>query len=848
MSVFFIRVWVDGSDIVAVQTGQGPITVSGDYGNATYLDAVASGDFVDAGTLRPTLTYENSELKSTLVTLLPSRDVTSLLAQSGYAGQSVYNWADGNVYQWNGNPWGATSTSRQAVVGVIRDEVVGGPDNGLSIPSAPTSLGAVGGYQQITLQWTLPTTNTDGSPLNDFARFNIYRNTVGDFETAELIASAAGQSYVDAGLGNAEVYYYWVTTVDFSGNESGPSNTATSTTDFISAADMVTDIRQEIGAARIDVVSSLPSGAGYDAGDFVFLTTDKKLYQFDGTSWGLAVTAVEAVDISGRLATNQIALDAITNALIANDAIQSENIANLAVNADKIASNAITTAKIAADAVTTAQLADGAATAAVIATDAITESKISNGSISTPKIQTGAVTAGTIATGAVTAGKIDANAVTAGTIAAGAVTAGTIAAGAVTAGTIAAGTITSNEIATGTITATNIAAGAITASRIATGTITATQIASNTITANNIAADAITASEIATNAVTTDALAANSVTADQLTANSVTAGAISAGAVSADKIAVNTLAAINANLGDVTAGSINTVSSGIGLQVNIASRPNAVYTFQNSLTTYGIFSSNVAFGGGTMEIQSNGGFTGQFLNSSFSAGSFGPFVAINAQNTGSGGGHGQVGVSLAGGGYAFRSIDGGFYDVGGDGYNPFTGRHDGMIAKTETYELGDIVVDHATVHRALSDSFTELKPSAEPNQRGAVGVVAKKYSEWYIPAAFIDKEATQANQVEHVPTPENPAAALVTRLDIADYQDDYDLVNINAVGEGGVNVCGENGNIARGDLIVTSSTPGKGMRQDDDVVRSYTVARAREDMTFNSADEVKMIACIYLCG
>lgn len=728
MSIFFIRVWIDGSDIVAVSTGQGPIQSTGDYGSATFIDAASEDDFVDAGTLLPSLTYANNVLSSSLVTLLPSKDVTSFLAQSGYGGQSVYNWSDGNKYQWFGNPWGATSTSRDAIAKVIGEEIVGGPDNGLSIPTAPTSLGSVGGYQQITLQWTLPTTNTDGSPLDDFARFNIYRNTVGDFETAELIASSAGQSYVDAGLGNEEVYYYWVTTVDFTGNESAPSNTATSTTDFISAADMVADIRQEIGAARIDVVSALPSGAGYEAGDFVFLTTDKKLYQFDGTTWSLAVTAVEAVDISGELQTNQIAVNAITSDLLA--------------------------------------------------ANAVTSTKIQDGSISTPKIVAGSVTAGTIATGA----------------------------------------------------------------------ITAVKIATNAVTADKIIADAITADKIATNAVTTDALAANSVTSDQLTTNSVIAGKIAAGAVSADKIAVTDLAAIKANLGAVTAGSINTVSSGIGLQVNIPTRPNAVYTFQNSLSTYGIFASNVAFGGGTMEIQSNGGFTAQFLNSSFSSGAFGPFVAVNAQNTGSGGGHGQVGVSLAGGGYAFRSVDGGFYDVGGDGYNPFTGRHDGMIAKTETYVLGDIVVDHAVIHRALSDSFTELKPSTIPNQRGAVGVVAQVYNPWYVPASFVDKEATQSAQAAHTPTPENPTSALVTHIDVADYQDDYDLVNINAVGEGSINVCGENGNIARGDLIVTSSRPGKGMRQSDDILRSHTVARAREDMTFDSADDVKMIACIYLCG
>jgi hypothetical protein len=158
------------------------------------------------------------------------------------------------------------------------------------------------------------------------------------------------------------------------------------------------------------------------------------------------------------------------------------------------------------------------------------------------------------------------------------------------------------------------------------------------------------------------------------------------------------------------------------------------------------------------------------------------------------------------------------------------------------------VVDKSVIHRSLSDSFTELKPSTVPNQRGAVGVVAQTYDPWYIPAAFIDREATQANQINHVPTPESPAGDLVTHIDVADFEESYDLVNINAVGEGGINVCGEGGDIQLGDLIVTSSIPGKGMRQGDDLVRSYTVAKAREDVTFDSPSDIKMVACIYLCG
>jgi hypothetical protein len=76
----------------------------------------------------------------------------------------------------------------------------------------------------------------------------------------------------------------------------------------------------------------------------------------------------------------------------------------------------------------------------------------------------------------------------------------------------------------------------------------------------------------------------------------------------------------------------------------------------------------------------------------------------------------------------------------------------------------------------------------------------------------------------------------------------HDFVAINSLGEGQINVCGEAGTIELGDLIVTSSVPGKGMRQSDDIVRSTTVAKARETVTFDSPTQVKQIACIYLCG
>ena len=76
----------------------------------------------------------------------------------------------------------------------------------------------------------------------------------------------------------------------------------------------------------------------------------------------------------------------------------------------------------------------------------------------------------------------------------------------------------------------------------------------------------------------------------------------------------------------------------------------------------------------------------------------------------------------------------------------------------------------------------------------------------------------------------------------------HDAITINALGEGQINVCGEGGNLLPGDLITTSSTSGKGMRQADDVVRASSVAKCREAVTFDSPDQVRMVACIYLCG
>ena len=74
-----------------------------------------------------------------------------------------------------------------------------------------------------------------------------------------------------------------------------------------------------------------------------------------------------------------------------------------------------------------------------------------------------------------------------------------------------------------------------------------------------------------------------------------------------------------------------------------------------------------------------------------------------------------------------------------------------------------------------------------------------------------------------------------------------DQIIINSLGEGLINVCGEGGNIEIGDYICSSSTLGKGMKQSDDLMHNYTVAKSREAYTFTS-NEIVQIACTYHCG
>ena len=189
-------------------------------------------------------------------------------------------------------------------------------------------------------------------------------------------------------------------------------------------------------------------------------------------------------------------------------------------------------------------------------------------------------------------------------------------------------------------------------------------------------------------------------------------------------------------------------------------------------------------------------------------------------------GSGVIGASSGGGpGVEGSGVSFAFYATAGV-YGPFTGSHDGLLAKAEEIEPGDVVVTAEIVARhGVSDTLRRVVKSIAANDPAAIGVLATRRP--------IDPIHKRFAALPGGPSP--------TMIEV------FDHVVFNGVGEGQINVCGQGGPIRRGDLLVTSDVPGKAMRQADDLMRATTIAKADEDADLGPAD-VAMIACIYHCG
>lgn len=430
-----------------------------------------------------------------------------------------------------------------------------------------------------------------------------------------------------------------------------------------------------------------------------------------------------------------------------------------------------------------------------------------------------------------------------------AITTPKLAAGSVSTAALAAGAVTADEIAANAITSAKISAGAITSAKIAAGEIQASNIATGAITAGKVAANAITSGNIQTNAITAGKVAAGAIGADELTANAVIAGKIAAGAIDGIQITgsvIRTNATSTRVQLDSSSNEITVVRSG-----SVVARVNA-----STQTTWGVFTafpSGDAYGmasvGSGVQIfgYSTGSQRGVYGRSTSNNGVYG-----QADGSGEGvygtsaSGIGTYGIGVVGvvgratGSAAAVRADTttpGAGTMQASAYNNFTGAHVDLVLQSDAAVAGDIlVVTGVYLKASVNNAVVYVARSSTANQASVQGVL-----------------------IERIPIPDAPLPGFFSMPVEGPYistlkpehehlEDDYEAASYAALGEGCMNVCGEGGDIAVGDYIVTSNTPGKGMKKPNNTMDNTVVAKAREAVTFSDPTDVQFVAVVFLCG
>ena len=171
------------------------------------------------------------------------------------------------------------------------------------------------------------------------------------------------------------------------------------------------------------------------------------------------------------------------------------------------------------------------------------------------------------------------------------------------------------------------------------------------------------------------------------------------------------------------------------------------------------------------------------------------------------------------------------------GYLTFTGSHD-TFTPFRKEDIGKIVYstgNYATEFKdgvkynkiSIMDSCPIVSLTTTENDKRVIGVLSQirnqqisyeitdiEYSNLEDKSGYIQSEINPKVYIKNVET------------------DIFNRGHYNAIGEGGIWVSNKNGNLENGDYITSSTIPGYGQRQNDDLLRNYTVAKITCDCDF----------------
>jgi len=182
--------------------------------------------------------------------------------------------------------------------------------------------------------------------------------------------------------------------------------------------------------------------------------------------------------------------------------------------------------------------------------------------------------------------------------------------------------------------------------------------------------------------------------------------------------------------------------------------------------------------------------------------------------------------------YNYQGNYRGYMEINGGGQMNFTGQH-------RTF-LKDIPTSKADAYQGLIASSNNNK-----NIRMGGGVETGSNAitiNETLPVVSLSNVAYDKTCFGVISTTEDPETrtdSIGTFVSVFDKELGDTRVYINSVGEGAVWVVNTNGDIQSGDYITTSNIDGYGMKQDDDILHNYTVAKATMDCDFNPQTQPK---------
>lgn len=190
-------------------------------------------------------------------------------------------------------------------------------------PGVVTGVLIAGQIGQIALQWTNPTDV-------DFEQVEIWVAASNDRAGATLAAKVKASAYIHAGQAPGVTRFYWLRAVDKSGNagdwHAADNDGATATTQYVVNTDILdgtieqTKFASGINVPGVGALLPADDDVGNFEGRLFVLTSDHKIYRFNGTTWTVTVdggdiaasTILAAAIAAGAIGADQIAAGAVT--------------------------------------------------------------------------------------------------------------------------------------------------------------------------------------------------------------------------------------------------------------------------------------------------------------------------------------------------------------------------------------------------------------------------------------------------------------------------------------------------------------------------------------------------------